>query len=65
MCAEKRALLEQNREQILDDISQSEVMLSAIGRISELEITCSGLQDQLKLMILEGEKVQFCSIYSL
>ena len=57
VCAEKRAILEENREEILDNISQNEVMLSALRRISHLEVTCSGLQDQLKLMMSEGEKV--------
>ena len=57
VCAEKRALLEQNREKILDDISQNEVVLSAIGRMSQLEATCCSLKDQLRLMLLEGEKV--------
>ena len=57
VCAEKRAQLEQNKEGIEDNISQHEIMLLALARISQLEGTCCGLQEQLKFMVSEAERV--------
>ena len=57
VCAEKRAKLEQNKEMIEDNISQHEIMLLALARISQLEGNCCGFQEQLKFMVSEVERV--------
>ena len=57
VCAEKRAQLEQNKEAIEDNISQHEIMLLALTRISQLEGNCCVLQEQLKFMVSEADRV--------
>ncbi|KAI6660336.1 Kinesin light chain 4 [Oopsacas minuta] len=58
VCAEKRAQLEQNKENIQDNISQNEIMLLALARISQLETNCFSLQEQHKFMVSEAEKLK-------
>ena len=58
VCAEKRSLLEQNRNQIVSSMTQAEIILLAMTRITQLEAGKGELEDQMKLVVTEAQNLR-------